>query len=211
MAILYTQAQVFNAKLRAQVAMYDVSQAIENGFYYLGSSVYQTYKDLQYDIYILFDIISNEEPFVTYNPSPTTYEYQFYELVGSLINKTKQFDVYGQFGGNTNPNAQIPDTTIIINGTTGSVINTTQIPFVNQTTITLSNYVANYSTLYGKTPLVCQIYIDNGSNPAYPDFGTAPAIDFVVSGDPSSGFADVTWGYGVATTGYILLSGVMGS
>ncbi len=113
--------------------------------------------------------------------------------------------------GNINPNAQTSGTTIIVNGPGGSIINTTQIPFTNQTTITLSNYVANYSARYGKTPLVCQIYIDNGSNPAYPDFGTAPAIDFVVSGNPASGFADVTWGYGVATTGYILLSGVENS
>jgi hypothetical protein len=93
----------------------------------------------------------------------------------------------------------------------GSTINTTQIPFVNQTTITLSNYVANYSVQYGRTPLICQIYVDNGSNPAYPDFGTAPAINFVVSGDPSSGYADVTWGFGLGTTGYILLSGVENS
>jgi len=113
-------------------------------------------------------------------------------------------------GGSINPNAQGGST--IINATiNGSVINTTTIPFTNQTTITLANYVINYSVMYGKTPLVCQIYVDNGSNPAYPDFGTAPSIDFVVSGDPSSGFADVTWDYGLPTTGYILLSGVMGS
>ena len=112
--------------------------------------------------------------------------------------------------GTINPNAQIPETTIVVVDT-GSIINTTQIPFVNETTITLSDYVATYSQQYGSTPIVCQIYVDNGTTPAYPDFGTAPAIDFVVSGDPTSGYATVTWGYGLATTGYILLSGVQGS
>jgi hypothetical protein len=206
-AILYTQVQVNAAQLRAQVAMYEISQSIENGFYYLGSSVYQTYKDLQYDIYTLFNVIGNEEQFVTFSSTPSTYETEFYELVGALINKTKQFDVYGQFGGNVNPNAQIPGTVVnIINQ--GSVINETTIPFTNQTTITLSSYVANYSLRYGKTPLVCQIYVDNGSDPAYPDFGTSPAIDYVVNGDPTSGYSSVTWTYGAATTGFIMLAGV---
>lgn len=122
MAILYTQAQVNTAQLRAQVAMYEISQSIENGFYYLYSPVYQTYKDLQYDIYTLFNVISNETSFVTYSSNPTTYESQFYELVGSLINKTKQFDVYGQFGGTTNPNYQPPAGTIINVTTTGATV-----------------------------------------------------------------------------------------
>ncbi len=155
MAILYTQAQVDNAKLRAQVAMYDISRSIENGFYYLGSSVYQTYKDLQYDIYILLDIISNEEPFVTFNPSPTTYETSFYELVGSMINKTKQFDVYGVFGGSTNPNYQPPTNTIVVpGGTSGQVIEFTinagePIPFEYAYTLSeqpdVSFYISNGS------------------------------------------------------------------
>lgn len=114
MAILYTEAQVENAQLRAQIAMYEISQNIENGFYYMYSPVYQTYKTLQYDIYILFNIIGNENPYVTYNSTPSTYEYQFYELVGSLINKTKQFDVLGQFGGDVNPNYQPPAGTVVV-------------------------------------------------------------------------------------------------
>lgn len=210
MAILYTPPQVNSALLRAQVGMYLISQNIENGFNYLYSPVYQTYKALQYDIYILWNIITNENPFVTYSSTPTPHETSFYELVGSLINKTKQFDVYGQFNGNVSPYYQPPAGTVIKITTTGSIINSTQIPFTAQTTIVLT-YTSALIALYGKTPLVCQIYVDNGSNPASPDFGTAPIIDFVVSGDPTSGFASVTWGYGVPTTGYIYLSGVMGS
>jgi len=205
-AILYTQAQVNAAQLRAQVAMYEISQSIENGFLYFGNSVYQTYKDLQYDIYTLFNVIGNEEQFVTFSPTPSAYENYFYELVGSLINKTKQFDVYGQFGGNTNPNAQIPGTVInIVNA--GSVINSTETPFTNQTTITLS-YNTSLANRYGKTPMICQIYVSDGAGGFNPDFGTAPDITYVVANDPTSGFASVTWGYGVSTTGYIYLSGV---
>lgn len=112
--------------------------------------------------------------------------------------------------GNINPNAQ-GGGTVINTINTGDTINTIQIPFTNQTSVTLANYVSSYSALYGKTPLVCQLYVDNGSNPASPDFGTAPQINFVVSGDPTSGYADVLWDFGLPTTGYILLSGVMGS
>ena len=112
--ILYTQAQVTNAQLRAQVAMYLISQQIENGFYYFYNPVYQTYKALQYDIYTLFNVIGNENGFISYSPTPTSYEMKFYDLVGSLINKIKQFDVYGAFGGSQNPNYQPPAGTVII-------------------------------------------------------------------------------------------------
>lgn len=132
MAILYTEAQVENAQLRAQIAMYEISQNIENGFYYMYSPVYQTYKTLQYDIYILFNIIGNENQFVTYNSTPTTYEYSFYELVGSMINKIKQFDVYGQFGGTVNPNYQPPSgEIIIIGGFAPTIITKTQADLVD--------------------------------------------------------------------------------
>lgn len=122
MAILYTRAQVNAAQLRAQVAMYEISQAIENGFYYFYNPVYQTYKALQYDIYTLFTTINNESTYVTYASTPSIYEYNFYELVGSLINKTKQFDVYGQFGGSVNPNYQPPAGTVINTPSVGSNI-----------------------------------------------------------------------------------------
>ena len=132
MAILYTEAQVENAQLRAQVAMYEISQNIENGFYYLGNPVYQTYKALQYDIYCLFNTIGNEIGFVTFNPTPTTYEYSFYELVGSMINKIKQFDVYGQFGGTVNPNYQPPSGDIIVSGGfTPTIITKTQADLID--------------------------------------------------------------------------------
>lgn len=122
MAILYTEAQVENAQLRALVAMYEISQKIQNGFYYFYSPIYKTYKTLQYDIYTLYDVISHENPYVTYNPTPTTYESQFYELVGSLINKTKQFDVFGQFGGAVNPNYQSATVPVVINDTSGDSV-----------------------------------------------------------------------------------------
>lgn len=117
MAILYTEAQVENALLRAMVAMYEISETIQSGFYYMYSPQYATYKTLQYDIYVLFTVIADENPYCTYSPNPSVYEAQFYQLVGSLINKTKQFDVFGQFGGTVNPNYQSNGSvTIVVDG-----------------------------------------------------------------------------------------------
>ena len=114
MAILYTQSQVNNALLRGQVAMYVISENIEDGFMYFYPQQYALYKALQYDIYTLFNVVYNESSFVTYASMPTLYEYMFYEVVGSLINKTKQVDVFGEFGGTTNSNYQAPGTIIVV-------------------------------------------------------------------------------------------------
>lgn len=114
MAILYTSEQVEKAQERAVIALVLISEKIQNGFYYFYSPIYNTYKDLQYDIYTLQNVIANENPYVTYNSTPTQYEYQFYELVGSMINKTKAFDAFGQYGGSQNPNYQSPGITVIV-------------------------------------------------------------------------------------------------
>lgn len=203
MAILYTEAQVENALVRGMVAMYLISQTIQNGFYYMYSPIYRTYKDLQYDIYILTTTISDETPYVTYNPTPTTYETQFYELVGSLINKTKQFDVYGQFDGSVNPNFQ-PTGNTVINITNTVDVNATKIPFTDATEIILSDFQSTYAPLYGDNATV-SIWVANGDGTYSQDNGTAPTITFL-GGDIR--FPDTyTWGYGVPTTGYIQISG----
>lgn len=121
MAILYTSEQVEKAQERAVIALVLISEKIQNGFYYFYSPVYNTYKDLQYDIYTLHNVIANENPYVTYNSTPTQYEYQFYELVGSMINKTKAFDAFGQYGGVQNPNYQSPDVTVIVQNPIGYI------------------------------------------------------------------------------------------
>jgi hypothetical protein len=114
MANLYTAGQVDDTLLRAQVAMYLISEEIGAKFYYLNVPVYNNYKDLQYDIYTLYQVIIEAKQFVTYNPVATLFEDDFYMLVGALINKIKQVDVYGAFGGTTNPNYQDPSGIIIV-------------------------------------------------------------------------------------------------
>lgn len=199
--ILYTQAQVTDAQLRAQVAMYEVSQSIENGFYYIYSPVYQTYKALQYDIYTLFNVIGNEVGFVSFDSTPTTYEFQFYDLVGSLINKTKQFDVFGQFGGVLNPNAQIPGQ-IIVTVPVVQNYNSGTIPFSTSGTFVL-NY-SGYASLYGNNPTLAIYTIQGGIEQE--DEQTAPIITRTGAGI-NSPISTITLDYPIPTVGYILIGG----
>ncbi len=113
----------------------------------------------------------------------------------------------GQYaGGAIDPNAQNPGTVIsVIN--TGSKINSTIYPFVNQTTISLLSYQSGYYPLYGNKPYL-QIFVADGVGGFTPDYGTAPDYTYVVPNDATSGIVSVTWGYGIATTGYVLVSGV---
>ena len=117
MAELYTQTDVNNVLLRAQVAMELTSQRIGSEFMYFNTQVYNTFKDLQYDIYTLFNVITNENPFVTYASTPSTYEGKFYKLVGALINKLRFVDNMGAFSGGINPNYQSPNITLSITST----------------------------------------------------------------------------------------------
>lgn len=111
---LYTQAQVDTALQRGLVALLLISQKIQSGFLYLYSGQYQTYKDLQYDIYCLYTSVNNEQGFVEYGLSPNSYELSFYGLVGALIKKTKTVDVGGAYDGSINPNYQAPNIIIEI-------------------------------------------------------------------------------------------------
>lgn len=207
--ILYTQAQVTNAQLRAQVAMYLISQSIENGFYYFGNPVYKTYKALQYDIYTLFNVIGNEGGFISYSSAPTAYEMNFYNLVGAMINKIKQFDVYGAFGGAVNPNAQIPNqTTVTISVLVGYNKNT--IPFTTDSgspAFVLSSYNTTYKFLYGNNPDPLSIYLTPGGN-EFLDETTAPTIVRVNPSDINSDILSITWPFSTAQTGYVLIGGI---
>ena len=117
MANLYTAGQVEDTLLRAQVAMYLISEEIGAKFYYLNVPIYNNYKDLQYDIYTLYQVIIEAKQFVTYNPVANIFESGFYMLVGALINKVKQVDVYGAFGGTVNHNYQDPSGIIVVDVT----------------------------------------------------------------------------------------------
>lgn len=115
---LYTLAQVQDAQLRALVGMALISDNIQSGFYYF-TPTYGTYKNLQYDIYTLYSTVTNELGFITFSSNPTAYEYQFYDIVGSLINKTKQVDVFGKYGGSINPYYQDTLNGIVVDNGSG--------------------------------------------------------------------------------------------
>ena len=108
-------------------------------------------------------------------------------------------------GGAIDPNAQNPG--VVIDVTGGSIVNSTKIPFTNQTTIILANYNSVYAPIYGNNATI-QIFVSDGAGGFSPDSVTAPLYEYVVSGDINSGIASVTWGYGVPTSGYIQISGV---
>lgn len=200
---IYTKPQVDNALLRAQVAMYLISKKIQDSFYYFNNPIYINYKDLQNDIYTLFIVLTYQEPFVTFDSTPTTFEGQYYNLVGSMINKTKQVDVFGVFGSTLNPNFQSTVSIVvdIVNNITASAI---RIPFTSLTIVTLSNYQATYSVVYGNFPDI-SIWTDNGDGSYTQDTATVPTV-VNLGGDinvPDS----YTWTYAIPTSGYIQLNG----
>jgi len=113
----------------------------------------------------------------------------------------------GQYaGGSIDPNAQNPGVIIDVT-TTGSIVNSDTFPFTNQTTVALLSYQTAYYSRFGNTPYV-QIFVADGLGGFTPDNGTAPDYVYATPGNPTSGIVSITWGYPIATTGYILISGV---
>lgn len=111
---LYTQSQVQIALQRASVALLLISQKIASQFMYLQPYLYNTYKDLQYDIYNLYTTVNDELPYQQFTATPNTYEQSYYALVGAMIEKTKTVDVFGAYDGASNINYQAPGTTVNI-------------------------------------------------------------------------------------------------
>jgi hypothetical protein len=107
------------------------------------------------------------------------------------------------------PNYKGPNTIInVVSGGGGSTVNSTQILFSNQTTVSITGYQAEYATEFGKNPLSVQIFVSDGVGGFAPDYGTAPDFTYAVPNDPSSGVSSITWGYPVPTSGYISIFGV---
>lgn len=111
---LYTQAQVQQSLQRGLVSLLLISQKIQSDFLFFNTSLYNTYKNLQYDIYQIYTAVNNEQGFINYGELPNPYEENFYQLVGALVNKTKTIDVFGAYGGSLNPNYQAPNIIIEI-------------------------------------------------------------------------------------------------
>lgn len=111
---IYTASDVQLAITRAQVALLLISQRISSQFLYFAPVQYSHYKQLQYDIYCLFVTLTAEYDYMDFSAVPDTYEQDYYGLVGAMIEKTKQVDVFGAYNGSTNPYYQPPDGDVII-------------------------------------------------------------------------------------------------
>lgn len=202
---LYTQAQVGSTLLRAEVALYLISKKIQNSFYYLNNPIYVNYKDLQYDIYTLFTSISYNEQFVSFDPFPDTYETGFYQLVGSLINKIKQVDFTGMFGGSINPNYQNTGSITIVITTGGTDYNVSKpIYFFDVTSVVLNNWQTTYFNSYGNYP-EWQLFTGNTTDGWQEDYN--PPIPEYQDNNPSSNLLSLTWTYPIPTSGYVIISG----
>lgn len=206
---LYTAAQVQNALLRGQVALLLISQKIQSNFLYFNNKQYSTFKDLQYDIYCLWIVCTQEFSYVDFVDSPSEYVYQYFELVGALIEKTKQVDVFGAYGGATNPNYVPPagGTVVVINPSGAlNFVKSNNIPF-NTDVITLANWQTLYAPLYGQNPSIEIFTVQGGVDQK--DTQTAPIYTYSTPGDESTLLQSISWSYPFTTEGYYTISGVV--
>lgn len=206
---LYTAAQVQNALLRGQVAILLISQRIQSQFLYFNPPQYNTFKDLQYDIYCLWAVCTQEFSYVDFVDVPDTYVYQYFELVGALIEKTKQVDVFGAYGGATNPNYVPPagGTVVVINPSGAlNFVKSNNIPF-NTDHVILANWQTLYAPLYGQNPSI-EIFTDQGGVDQK-DTQSAPIYNYATPGNESTLLQSIEWTYFGTTDGYYTISGVV--
>jgi len=121
----------------------------------------------------------------------------------TIYDRVNQF-VGIPYGATVDPNFQNPS--IIIDVTAAaSIFNSARIPFTNQTTVQLLNYQTAYKPTYGENPILAIFVSVSGTFGQ--DEGTAPIYTYVTPGDATTGIDTVTWNYGIATSGYIQISG----
>lgn len=119
-----------------------------------------------------------------------------------------QGSVGNQYGGTTtNPNAQLPGGTTIIDNTQPSLnYNESSIPFENVTQIQWNNYQQLYAALYGNKAAI-EVWIDNGDGTFSQDTGNVPQKTYENS-NPNGNLVSVVINFPVPTSGYIQISGV---
>lgn len=100
------------------------------------------------------------------------------------------------------PNFVNPTTTIIIDGSAGTIINSAKIPFVNTTSIGLYTYNISYKNIYGNNPSV-SFWLDDMTQ----DTTTPPTITYATPGDITSEITQIVWDYALPVSGYIQISG----
>lgn len=111
-------------------------------------------------------------------------------------------------GAALDPNAQLPNTTIINNGGfIGTNVVRDIITFTNANPVQLLNYNNTYKQLYGNNLITLDIFLTGYTE----DEQTPPKIIYAVSNDPTTDIVSITWDYpaGILVSGYILIAGVM--
>lgn len=99
------------------------------------------------------------------------------------------------------PNYQAPNTTIIVEGGSGTIVNSNKIPFTNTTTVSLLNYNTAYKVLYGNNPNIA-VWLDGFVE----DTTTPPTITYQ-DDDYTKDILSIEWDYAVPVSGYIQISG----
>jgi hypothetical protein len=102
------------------------------------------------------------------------------------------------------PNYQSSGNTIIIE-TTGNFTQSDRIPFGPVNSLVIDNWVTNYYPIYGDNPEV-QIFIGNATDGYQQDEQTTPVPAFP-GNDITQRLQSLTWTWGVATSGYYIISG----
>jgi hypothetical protein len=136
------------------------------------------------------------------------YQYSINDYTSSTT--TALYDRINNFvgipaGAQVDPNAQLPNTTIIVEGG-GGTAKSEPIYFNNQTTVTITSYQNLYVAQFGNSPIL-QIYVSNGDGTYSQDTGTTPTITYV-GGIIANGINTITWTYPIATSGYVIIMGV---
>lgn len=104
------------------------------------------------------------------------------------------------------PNAQLPNTTIINNNNfVGTNVVRGIIPFTNQNPVQLLNYNTTYKQLYGNNLITLDIFLNGYTE----DEQTPPTIVYAISNDPTTDIISITWDYPAPVSGYILIAGVV--
>lgn len=104
-------------------------------------------------------------------------------------------------GGAISPDAQNPNTTIVVNNT-GTIVNSAKIPFTNTTNVELLNYNLSYKSIYGNNPDV-SFWLNDTTQ----DTSTPPEITYATPGDITSDITQIVWDYPLPVSGYIQISG----
>lgn len=139
-----------------------------------------------------------------------------FQLSISDFNSATTLNIYNKLSGELgakyivgaalDPNAQLPNTTVINNnGFVGTNVVRGIILFTNVNPVQLLNYNTTYKQLYGNNLITLDIFLTGYTE----DEQTPPTILYAISNDPTSDIVSITWAYPIPVSGYIQIAGVV--